>query len=134
MTPGSSLNPAMRISISRPSCCRIFSIPSFIDKVKAGEQPRNPGAVGCPAFKAIGQEVGLLLEFGSASCSSLFQRDHLFFMDPLAEDEPACALGPVEALVSGKGEEIDSVLFHVDGTGARCLRRIDQEKQIVFPA
>jgi len=77
---------------------------------------RNADRVGSSGFIFVREKIGLHLELGPAARAPVYERADRM-LESAADDEPPGSLGAVQALVAGKGEQIDVHGFDIDGNG-----------------
>src|SRR5262245_13017514 len=87
--------------------------PALDDPGKTGDKARHAQHVWCTPFEEVGIERGLGLAGGISAGSSLTPRTDLV-PGAGADVERSCAGGPIEGLVTGKGQQIDGRLAEGD--------------------
>src|SRR3989338_10433497 len=88
-------------------------------------QPRDAEDVGCSPLEAVRKLRRLHRRRRVAAGSSFppWGND-----GALPDDQTASSGRPQEGLVTGEGEEVDGVLFDIDGYDTGALRGVDQQE------
>ncbi len=90
-----------------------------------GPQSGDSRGIDGARFKAIGEELGLLVGLGARARAPTDEGIH-FLVAPRADVEAAGALGAEQGFVTRKGEEVDLVATDINGQAAGALGGVDQ--------